>query len=158
MHHRDTEITELVQLWSKSLFLPACSVPSALGTSSGFDWLRFPSRLCVGNMPQLPLSAVVMTFATCRKLASFGRMARDRGLKGRVGSRLRVRNEANRQSRGHGPETGAVMQNEANSLARGSALTDGCGRVYVSSPALGGVENKANWGPEGYEDNALRRH
>jgi len=36
------------------------------------------------------------------------------------------------------------MQNEANLWARGSVLTDGRGRVYVSSPALAGVENEAN--------------
>jgi len=69
-------------------------------TLNGFDWLRFPNRLRVGNPPQLSLSGAVMTSASGRQLASFGRMAGDRGLKGHVGARPRVRNEANRADMG----------------------------------------------------------
>lgn len=143
MRPRGKGITESVQPRLMSVPLPVFWLLSALGTSNGFDWLRFFSRPRVGNPPQLSLPAAVMTSPARRQLASFGRMAHRGGMNGRVGARPRVQNEANRGDMG---QSGAAMQNEANSLARGSVLTDARGRVYVSSPALGGVENEANLG------------
>lgn len=112
IQYRGPEIAETI----RDVFGPAFSVCSTIRTSIGFVWLRFFSRPHVGYPSQLPFPEAVMTSLAHRQLGSFCRMAHDGRLKGCVRARSRVRNEANRQARGHRSDAGAAMQNEANWL------------------------------------------